>query len=79
MPTSPYNHKENLELRLLDLFADSIGWEFRVRGPKNELTDRVASVSHDLKMVQGQKYGAFPVSYCELTGKGPEEEEGGVK
>ncbi|AHM62329.1 tyrosine type site-specific recombinase [Flammeovirgaceae bacterium 311] len=77
MQHNPNNYKEAIEKQLLDLFEESIGWEFRVKGQKNELRDIVEGVNHDFKMVRGRKYGAFPVAYCELTGKGPQDLEGG--
>lgn len=77
MQKESFNYKEQIEKQLLELFEESIGWEFRVKGKDNQLIDIVESVNHSLKSVQGRKYGLFPIGYCELTGKGPVDMKGG--
>ncbi len=58
---------EKIERKLLIMFEQSIGYEFRVKG--TPLVDVCTGVDKIMKTVRGQKYGNFGVHLCELTGK----------
>jgi hypothetical protein len=65
--TIPAQHDRDIRLNRLILFADSIGYEFRIKGA--ELTDIVAGIDRQYEMVKGKKNGDFHVDVCELTGR----------
>jgi hypothetical protein len=58
---------DEIRRQLLVLFADSIGYEFRIKG--TPLTDTIIGVDVLKLMVIGRTYGDFHVDLCELTGK----------
>ena len=58
---------DEIRRQLLVLFAESKGYEFRIKG--TPLTDIIEDVDHEFLMVIGRNYGAFHIDLCEFTGK----------
>jgi hypothetical protein len=65
--TIPAQQDRDIRLNRLILFADSIGFEFRIKG--SDLTDIVDGIDRQYEMVKGKKNGDFHVDVCELTGR----------
>lgn len=60
--------KTGIERDVLNLFSQSVGWPFRLKGGVQgvQLSDVVAGVDWQLMHVVGRTYGSFHVSLCEL-------------
>jgi hypothetical protein len=58
---------EEIREQCIKLFADSIGYEFRIKG--TPLTDTIVGIDALRMMVVGRTYGDFHIDLCELTGK----------
>lgn len=57
---------EHIERDLLNLFEQSVGYNFRIKG--TPLVDVVEGIDRKNKMVKGRTYGDFAVYLCELCG-----------